>query len=119
MNFKTIYLITIILMVSGVFFLIFKDPLIYLFYGYDPSIIGKYTAESSLANQKTFFLKRLSYYIVTGITILCFVFSCIAIYRKIFLSYYLTEISFIISLLLSLFYLFGLIILGIMPKRVV
>lgn len=105
MKFKTAYLITIILSFFGIFFLIFlKDKMIYLLYGYDLSIMGAYTAEAFQAVHKTYFARFWTFITFFGITVLCFVLSCIAIHRRIYLSYYLTHIALIFSLLLSLFY---------------
>jgi hypothetical protein len=119
MKFKTAYLITIILSLLGVIFLFFfKDKMIYLLYGYDLSVMTDYTAESFEAVKETYIARLLGFYLVFGITFSCLILSCIAIYLRIFLRYYLTQISLIGSLLLSLLYFWILIITLFMPRRI-
>jgi magnesium-transporting ATPase (P-type) len=114
MNFKRAYLITIIFSLLGfIFQLLFRDKIIYSLYGYDPSIIGTSAFEAFQATKETYFARNLSYVISLGITVLCFISSCIAIHRRIYLKYYFTYIVFIISLLLILLYF----IASSIPKR--
>lgn len=99
MKFKAVFLSTIILSLFGIFFLLFvKDPLVYLLYGYSPGMIGEYTAEAFMADQRTSFARDLVVYIVVGITFSCFIFSCVAMYWRIFLFNYLTHTKFLITI---------------------
>jgi hypothetical protein len=91
--------------------------MIYLLYGYNLNVMTDYTVESFEAVRRTYIARLLGFYLVFGVTFLCFVLSCIAIYLRIFLRYYLTQIALIVSLLLSLFYFWILVITLFMPRR--
>jgi hypothetical protein len=118
MIFKTFYLTTIVFALFGIIFLpYFKDPLVYWLYGYSLDLIRGSTAEAYMVNEITSPARLLLTYIVIAITFLCFIFSCIAMYKKIFVDYYLTPIVLVISFLLSLFYIFAMVLARITPTR--
>lgn len=119
MKFKTVYFMSIIFTLLGVCFLFFfKDKMIYILYGYDINLITNYTAESFEAVEETYMARLIAFYLVFGVTLLCLILSCIAVYLRIFLSYYFTQITLIMSLLLSLMYSWILVITLFMPRRI-
>lgn len=119
MSLKTVYLVTIALSFLGVFFLFFlKDPLIYIFYGYEPTIAKEYSAAGFQAIERTFMARFSLFMLVFIITFLCFVLSCISIHRRIEIGFYIPQISLILSFVLSLFYFFLLVLCLITPSRI-
>lgn len=119
MKFRRAYLITIILSFLGIFFVLFLNTkLAYFLNGYDSNVVNEYTAKSFQAVRETYPARMFGILIVYAITILCLILSCVAIYRRIYLSYYLTQISLIFSVLLSLFYTWLLIIAMVVPRGI-
>jgi hypothetical protein len=105
MAFKTAYWIIIILTFLGFIFQIaLSKPLIYYFYGYDAGLINSYEVESFRAAQETYQARLLSFYIITGLTAVCFIFSSIAMYMKVYVRNYLTPMVLMISFILLVFY---------------
>jgi hypothetical protein len=107
-KFKAVYIAAILLSGFGLIFLFtVMKPLVYILYGYDPRIIGTDSIEDFRAFRETFPARVISFYIVAGANILCFILSFVALFRRTYLkSYLLTLTVFIFSALLSLFYWF-------------
>jgi len=109
----------LVLTVVGVFYVFFiKDPMIYRFYGYDPSIVREYTPESFLAVERTARARIICLLLVFGITMGCFLLSCLAVVRQIHFNYFLVRIGLVISLLLSLLYAILFILGASIPSRI-
>ena len=118
MSLRTLHIITIVLaLIATVYSVFFRDMFLYFLHGYDPSIIGSDTAQAYEAIQVTFPAKRLTYYATTVLTLIALLTSCLALYRREHLPFYLTHIAAVASLLLSVFYLVGLMIVSIAPRR--
>lgn len=99
-EFRTIYLCLIVLFFADWFFQItLAEKLVYLWYGYSPAIIGTSDMEAFRAFDETLPAMKLLHSILLGVTFLCFVFSCIAIYLRLYLKFYFTFAVFILTLL--------------------
>ena len=113
MKFKIAYLIIIVIAFLGLPLVYAQAPLIYFLYGYDSTLIGSSSTQAYAAFNETVPARNLLYLIVAGSTFLCFIFSCIAIYRRIYLKYHFTYIAFIFSLLLMFLYY----VASLIPRR--
>jgi hypothetical protein len=101
MKLKILLVSTFFLSIFGLFFLFFiKKTLVYYLYGYNLDLIGGYTVEAYIANDKTWFLRYRLSLLVIFITFFSFVISCIAVYKKHFLPFYLTQIITVINFLI-------------------
>ncbi len=113
-TFRAIYLLLIVLMLGGLVFNVqFRDSTFYWFYGYDPSIIGSAKVEAFQAARETSKARQLAYYLTLGMTILCLIFSAVAVYSKVYVSYYFSHIMFLISAVLLALYA----IASVIPRR--
>ena len=96
--------------------LFLNNKLAYFLFGYDSNIVNEYTAVSFQAVKETYPARMFGFLMVYAVTVLCLILSCVAIYRRTYLRFYLTQISLIFSFLLSLFYTWLLVIAMIVPR---
>jgi cytochrome b subunit of formate dehydrogenase len=116
MIFRVIYIVLIVLMFGGfIFHMLFRDSLVYMLHGYPPSIIGSGTPEDFEAARTTFGTSQLSFYLALGVAALCMIVSGVAIYRRVFIDYYINFIILALSIFLIVLYFAALTV----PKRVV
>lgn len=105
MNFKVFFTLLIILSFGTFGFqLFFRDSVVYLFYGYDPKIIGTDAFEAYEAVRRTYEFRTILFYTALAINILCVAVSIFAIARRVFTKYYITYLVLVLSLLIVAFH---------------
>lgn len=114
MKFKYVYLGFIVVTLLGfIFLMFFRDKAVYILYGYDPGLIGRGSREAYEAFDKTLFARQVLYYLIVGSTAVCLVFSCVAVYFKVYVEYYFSHFIFLICVILIGLYT----IASVIPRR--
>ena len=104
-EFERIYLCAVVIFIVALIFQVsLSEKLVYLWYGYNPAIIGTSETQSFRAFRETLATRKLLTHFFVGITFLCFLFSGIAIYLRVYLKLYFTFAVFVLTLLILLLY---------------
>lgn len=106
MYLKRLLLITFVTSILGLVFLYTAMvPLVFSLYGYPAGLVNEFSAASFDAMEETFFARLTVFAIIFGNNLACLISALIALKRRIYLRFHLTQMAFAFSLILSLYYL--------------
>ena len=113
-RFKFVYIGVIVLSIAGFLFLLhFKEWVIYSLYGYDAGLFRGSSPEAYEAFNRTLPARKFCYYVALGSTFASLILSGIAVYLRVYVTYFFSHLIFVVSLVqLFLFW-----VASIIPRR--
>ena len=99
-SFKFVYIGVIVLSLADFLFLLFfQERVIYSLYGYDAGLIRGSAPEAYEAFYRTLHARKFCYYVALGSTFASLILSGVAVYLRVYVTYFFSHLIFLVSLI--------------------